>query len=166
MFQNVTATVNIYSGCQMKLLSFTTQSWGETNNRRDNSSFQGKSVILLIFCIFTTYIWKNHHLTGVDSLQFWTDNGMSYYGKTKSRYFIWTIQSRHGAWNSPSDASLRTFEGAILYWGQSWNQWKYCDIFSSPETTEDDYWLSKYEYFLKALFDPSIINTMASSSKQ
>ena len=40
----------------MKLLSFTTQPWGETNNRRDNSSFQGKSVILLIFCIFTTYI--------------------------------------------------------------------------------------------------------------
>ena len=36
-----------------------------------------------------------------------------------SRFVIWTIQGYQGAWNSPSTASLKTFEGSIIQQGET-----------------------------------------------
>ena len=52
MIQNVSAIIKTCSGCHIKLTWKTAEPSLKANNRRDTTVPQGKSVILLSFCIF------------------------------------------------------------------------------------------------------------------
>ena len=69
-----------------------TPAYGKTGAKKIlHNFFLSTTLEQLVNCIFED-IGRNHHLLGVDSLraswQLSTENGMSYSGKTRSRYFI------------------------------------------------------------------------------